>query len=158
MIYTNLFTWCASRSFQDFFSCVNITKGRCCFRFWFLCNANVLWVGKGFFRVKFVFSPELMLNELNQWLYHCVNDHMGSSFFSYAVSHTFYFNTCTLGFRYSRNVSGMIISSPFLIWMSYMGPDERTKAVVLLVSYWTIQSVNNSGFRVNHIDIAPRYI
>nr|XP_022344205.1 sialin-like [Crassostrea virginica] len=55
------------------------------------------------------------------------------------------------------HASGMIISSPFLIWMSYMGPDERTKAVVLLVSYWTIQSVNNSGFRVNHIDIAPRF-
>lgn len=52
----------------------------------------------------------------------------------------------------------MVLSAPFLIWMSYMGPDERTSAVILLVTYWTVQSLNNSGFRVNHIDIAPRYL
>ncbi|XP_065934306.1 sialin isoform X2 [Magallana gigas] len=55
------------------------------------------------------------------------------------------------------HVSGMVLSAPFLIWMSYMGPDERTSAVILLVTYWTVQSLNNSGFRVNHIDIAPRF-
>ncbi|XP_055995999.1 uncharacterized transporter slc-17.2-like isoform X2 [Ostrea edulis] len=53
--------------------------------------------------------------------------------------------------------SGMVLSSPFLIWMSYMEQSERTTAVILLVTYWTIQSLNNAGFRVNHIDIAPRY-
>lgn len=63
--------------------------------------------------------------------------------------------------RYNFNcwiVTGMVLSAPFLIWMSYMGPDERTSAVILLVTYWTVQSLNNSGFRVNHIDIAPRYL
>eukprot|EP00105_Crassostrea_gigas_P030972 XP_011453524.2 PREDICTED: uncharacterized transporter slc-17.2-like isoform X3 [Crassostrea gigas] len=55
------------------------------------------------------------------------------------------------------HVSGLVLSTPFLIWMSYMGPDERTSAVVLLVTYWTVQALNNAGFRVNHIDIAPRF-
>lgn len=55
------------------------------------------------------------------------------------------------------HASGILFSTPFLIWMSYMGPEERTSAVVLLVTYWTVQSLNNSGFRVNHIDIAPRF-
>lgn len=54
--------------------------------------------------------------------------------------------------------TGLVLSTPFLIWMSYMGPDERTSAVVLLVTYWTVQALNNAGFRVNHIDIAPRYM
>lgn len=54
--------------------------------------------------------------------------------------------------------TGLVLSTPFLIWMSYMGPDKRTSAVVLLVTYWTVQALNNAGFRVNHIDIAPRYM
>ncbi|XP_056001235.1 sialin-like [Ostrea edulis] len=55
------------------------------------------------------------------------------------------------------HASGMVFSTPFLIWMSYMEQSERTTAVILLVTYSTVQSLNNSGFRVNHIDIAPRF-
>ncbi|XP_062571560.1 sialin-like [Saccostrea cucullata] len=55
------------------------------------------------------------------------------------------------------HASGIVLSTPFLIWMSYMEQSERTTAVILLVTYWTVQSLNNSGFRVNHIDIAPRF-
>jgi hypothetical protein len=54
-------------------------------------------------------------------------------------------------------MTGIVLSTPFLVWMSYMEQSERTTAVVLLVTYWTVQSLNNAGFRVNHIDIAPRY-
>ncbi|XP_060073440.1 uncharacterized transporter slc-17.2-like [Ylistrum balloti] len=54
-------------------------------------------------------------------------------------------------------VTGLIGSAPFLIWITYLGKDDAILAVVLMVVYWFILTAMNSGFRVNFADIAPRY-
>ncbi|KAK3104543.1 hypothetical protein FSP39_004610 [Pinctada imbricata] len=52
---------------------------------------------------------------------------------------------------------GMAISAPFLLALSFLDYTQRDIVVVLLIIYWTTQAMNNAGFRVNHLDIAPRF-
>ena len=52
----------------------------------------------------------------------------------------------------------MFVSAPFLLGLSFLNYTQRDIAVVLLVIYWTTASINSSGFRVNHLDIAPRLV
>ncbi|CAG2208794.1 SLC17A5 [Mytilus edulis] len=52
---------------------------------------------------------------------------------------------------------GMFLSAPFLIGLSFLDHTQRELAVVLLILYWFVQGASSSGFRANHLDIAPRY-
>ncbi|CAC5404579.1 SLC17A5 [Mytilus coruscus] len=52
---------------------------------------------------------------------------------------------------------GMFLSAPFLIGLSFLDYTQRELAVVLLILYWFVQGTSSSGFRANHLDIAPRY-
>ncbi|KAJ8320103.1 hypothetical protein KUTeg_001690 [Tegillarca granosa] len=54
--------------------------------------------------------------------------------------------------------SRFVGSSPFILWVSFLGKESRDLIVVLIVIYWTVQSTTNAGFRVNHLDIAPKYV
>lgn len=51
---------------------------------------------------------------------------------------------------------GMIGSAPFLFGISYLDERQKELAVCLLILYWFIQGAASSGFRANHLDIAPR--
>ncbi|XP_048762951.1 sodium-dependent phosphate transport protein 1-like isoform X1 [Ostrea edulis] len=53
--------------------------------------------------------------------------------------------------------TGNILSVPFLIGLSYMDSSQATYAVILVVLFWFVQSLNTCSFRVNQIDIAPRF-
>ncbi|XP_052083460.1 sialin-like [Mytilus californianus] len=57
----------------------------------------------------------------------------------------------------SISVSGMFLSAPFLIGLSFLDYTQRELAVVILILYWFVQGASSSGFRANHLDIAPRY-
>jgi len=50
----------------------------------------------------------------------------------------------------------MIGSAPFLFGISYLDERQKELAVCLLILYWFIQGAASSGFRANHLDIAPR--
>ncbi|KAJ8320265.1 hypothetical protein KUTeg_001852 [Tegillarca granosa] len=55
-------------------------------------------------------------------------------------------------------IFGFVGSSPFILWVSFLGKESRDLIVALIVIYWTVQSTTNAGFRVNHLDIAPKYV
>ncbi|XP_046580036.1 sialin-like [Haliotis rubra] len=52
---------------------------------------------------------------------------------------------------------GSVIPASLLIGVSYLNTDQRVMAVGLLTLTMTVNSTTIASFRVNHLDIAPRY-
>ncbi|XP_071109664.1 sialin-like [Haliotis cracherodii] len=52
---------------------------------------------------------------------------------------------------------GSVIPASLLIGVSYLSADQRMLAVGLLTLTMTVNSTTIASFRVNHLDIAPRY-
>ncbi|KAK6177734.1 hypothetical protein SNE40_015778 [Patella caerulea] len=56
-----------------------------------------------------------------------------------------------------QSILGMIIPAVLIIGLGYLGPDQKTLAVALMASASGFQSATMAAFRVNHLDIAPRF-
>ncbi|XP_060073439.1 uncharacterized transporter slc-17.2-like [Ylistrum balloti] len=59
--------------------------------------------------------------------------------------------------RKTCHVCGLMGSVPIIIWISFLGENDRVLAVILMTLYWFTLTCMNSGFRVNPADIAPRF-
>ncbi|XP_050412066.2 sialin isoform X3 [Patella vulgata] len=56
-----------------------------------------------------------------------------------------------------QSILGMIIPAVLIIGLGYLGPDQKALAVALMASASGFQSATMAAFRVNHLDIAPRF-